>query len=174
MNVRSATKADLPNIAALHIQSWRDAYAGLLPADFLGAPLEQEFTRHWRDVHLQPRDVVLVAEDRVLCGFIAVWCRPAPHIDNLHIKPLLRSRRIGTLLLRSAVEELLARGYKTADLWAFTTNRKAIRFYERMGGVVVEEAPQDIFGYSISSLRIEFTDLAALTYRSEIPRPADG
>ena len=113
-------------------------------------------------MEIQTRDVVLVAEADGLCGFIAVWCRPAPHIDNLHVQPSFRSRKIGTLLLVSATQELLARQHKTADLWAFKTNLKAIRFYERMGGVVAEEAPQDIFGYSIPSVRIEWKDLSVI------------
>ena len=62
MIVRKAIEADLANIASLHIQSWRDAYAGVLPASFLNAPLEQEFTSYWRDIAIQPQDVVLVAE----------------------------------------------------------------------------------------------------------------
>ena len=162
MNIRTATKADLPNIAALHIQSWRDAYEGILPASFLGTPLEQEFTRLWRDIDIEARDVVLVAKNKGLYGFIAVWCRPTPYIDNLHVKPPLRSKNIGTALMRSAAEELLVREHKTAYLWVFERNPKAIRFYERMGGIITEKASQDIFGYNIPSLKIEWSDLATV------------
>ena len=162
MKIRTATKADLPEIASLHIQSWRNAYAEVLPKDFLGDPIEREFTRYWHDIDLGDEDVVMVAEDDDLLGFIAVWCRPTPYIDNLHVKPSLRSKGIGSALLISAVEELLARGHKTAYLWVFTRNQKAVRFYERMGGIVAEKAPQDIFGYSIPSLKIQWKDLATL------------
>lgn len=162
MKIRSATKKDFPVIAALHIRSWQNAYAGILPESFLGAPLEREFTRYWRHVDMRIEDVVLVAEKDGLCGFIAAWCRPNPYIDNLHIKPSLRSKSIGTALLKSAVEELLARGHKTAFLWVFENNHKAARFYKRMGGIITEKAPQNIFGYSIPSLKIEWDDLAAI------------
>ena len=163
MKIRPAIKTDLPGIASLHLRSWRDAYAGILPAAFLGDPLEREFTGYWRDVSIQSQDVVLVAEEDGLCGFIAIWCRPMPYIDNLHVKPSFRSKRIGTALLISAAEKLLARGHKTAFLWVFKSNHKAVRFYERMGGIVAEKAPQDIFGYSIPSLKIEWKNLATLS-----------
>lgn len=162
MKVRKATEADLPDIAALHIQSWRSAYAGILSTEFLGEPLEREFTRYWRDVDLRTEDVVLVAENGGLCGFIAVWCRPLPYIDNLHVKPSLRSKRIGTTLLTLAAGELLALGHATAYLWVFESNIKAVQFYKRMRGVVKERALQDIFGYSIPSLKIEWKDLSVL------------
>jgi ribosomal protein S18 acetylase RimI-like enzyme len=162
VKIRPAATKDLPDIASLHIQSWRDAYAGVLPASFLNEPLEQEFTSYWRDIAIQSQDVVLVAENAYLCGFIAVWCRPTPYIDNLHITPYLRSKNIGTTLLTSAAEVLLAQGHRTAYLWVFESNQKAVRFYERMGGVITETSPQDIFGYSIPSLKVEWSDLAII------------
>ena len=162
VKIRSAINSDRPDIASLHIQSWRDAYAGVLPASFLGAPLERELSSYWRDIAIQARDVVLVAESAYLCGFIAVWCRPMPYIDNLHVNPSLRSNNIGTTLLTAAAEELMAQGHTTAYLWVFKSNEKAVRFYERMGGVITEKTPQDISGYSIPSLKVEWSDLAII------------
>jgi len=169
VEVRKATEADLPGIAALHIQSWRSAYAGILSTEFLGEPLEREFTCYWRDVDLRTGDVVQVVENGGLCGFIAVWCRPLPYIDNLHVKPSLRSQGIGSTLLISAAEELLARGHKTAYLWVFESNQKAVQFYEQLGGVKMEEVPQDIFGHKITSLKIVWNDLTVITTRLKKP-----
>ena len=137
-----------------------------MPASFLGTPLDQAFTRLWRDIEIETGDVVLVAENKGLCGFIAVWCRPMPYIDNLHVKPSLRSKSIGIVLLKSAAAKLLAQGHTTAYLWVFERNPKAIRFYERMGGIITEKAFQDIFGYSIPSLKIEWTDLSVILNQS--------
>lgn len=163
LTVRTAIPSDAAAIAEIHVETWRDAYAGILPAAFLGDPVKRAFTSYWRDVDIQPADVVLVAENNGLCGFIAVWCRPAPYIDNLHVMPSLRAQSIGTALLKSAAAELLARAHKSAYLWVFEHNPKAIRFYQRMGGVIATKAPQDIFGYSIPSLKIEWRDLGTIT-----------
>ena len=133
--------------------------------EFLGDPLEREFTRFWGAIDIRTEDVVMVAEEDRLLGFIAVWCRPAPYIDNLHVLPSFRSKKIGTHLLTSAVLDLLTQGHKTAYLWVFETNEKAIRFYERLGGVRMERVPQDIFGYNIPSLKIQWQDLTIITDR---------
>jgi ribosomal protein S18 acetylase RimI-like enzyme len=162
VKIRPATRADLPDIAALHIQSWRDVYVGILPAAFLNAPLERELTSYWSDIAIQRGDLVLVAESDNLCGFIAVWCRPTPYIDNLHVNPSRRSKTIGTTLLASAAQELMAQGHTTAYLWVFERNQKAVRFYMRMGGVITAKKTQDIFGYSIPSLKVEWSDLAII------------
>jgi len=162
LKIRKATRVDLPGIASLHIQSWRNAYAEVLPKEFLDDPIEREFTRYWHNIDIGDEDVVMVAEDDDLLGFIAVWCRPTPYIDNLHVKPSLYSQGVGSTLLISTAEELLARGHKTAFLWVFKSNQKAVRFYEQLGGVKMEEVPQDIFGHKIPSLKIVWNDLTVI------------
>ncbi len=138
--VRPAGIADAEEIAALHAASWRAAYQGLLPGRRLGPALDNDRRRRWRVAlaKTRPRDVVLVADDgQRLLGFIAVWAaRGAPAlIDNLHVLPDWRGRRIGEHLMREAARRLRARGIRQALLWAFVANRSAIRFYERLGGV---------------------------------------
>lgn len=84
------------------------------------------------------RDVVLVAEDgEQFLGFIAVWTdhRGPALIDNLHVAPDRRGKRIGEKLLRAAARRLRARRIRRAFLWAFVANLSAIRFYTRLGGL---------------------------------------
>lgn len=162
VKVRPATDLDLPGIAKIHVQSWRDAYRHMLPAVFLGDPIERVLSRHWQKTDLRDNGLVLVAEADELAGFIAVWCRPAPYIDNLHVRPLSRSKKIGSRLMKKAAEALLRKGHRTAYLWVFESNWKAIRFYERLGGVPAEKTTQDIFGYKIPSLKIEWKDISTL------------
>jgi hypothetical protein len=42
--IRPARPADAPALAAVHVATWRDAYAGLLPDEFL-APAGDQITR---------------------------------------------------------------------------------------------------------------------------------
>ena len=160
MRIRHATEADFPEIAAVHIQSWRDAYLGVLPAEFLGDPLEQEFTRYWYDIEIQNDDTVMVAEEGSLAGFIAIWCRPEPYIDNLHVLPSFRSKNIGSALMRSAAQKLITQGHTTAYLWVFESNDKAIRFYDRLGGTRTNRVVKNIFDYQVPSWQIDWKDLS--------------
>ncbi len=162
MKIRRATQSDLQDIAAINVESWKDVYSDVLPAEFMTGQIDQEISRHWSDIEIQEQDIVLVAEEDLLVGFAAVWCRPIPFIDNLHVKPSHRSKKIGSALMKAVAKELIKREHKTAYLWVFESNEKAIRFYEKLGGTQKEQAMKDIFGYEVPSRKIEWNDLARI------------
>ena len=83
----------------------------------------------------RPRDIVLIAESEgETLGFIAVWLEGRQaFVDNLHVRPDRRGRRIGERLMREAARRARARGADQTYLWAFTANRAAVRFYRRLG-----------------------------------------
>ena len=45
-SITAATSADAQAIAALHVMSWRSAYRGILPEDYLGGDVEPERRSH--------------------------------------------------------------------------------------------------------------------------------
>lgn len=162
IKIRPATESDLQDIISIHVESWKDAYADVLPAEFIAGQLHRELARHWRETKLENQDIVLVAEEDSLVGFIAVWCRPIPFIDNLHVKPSHRSKKIGRSLMKAVAQELIQKEHKTAYLWVFESNEKAIRFYERLGGTQKEQGPKNIFGNEVPSRKIEWDNLATI------------
>ena len=162
IKIRPATESDLQDIISIHVESWKDAYADVLPAGFIARQLDQELARHWHETEMQKQDIVLVAEENSLVGFIAVWCRPIPFIDNLHVRPSHRSKKIGSALMKAVAQELTQKEHKKAYLWVFESNEKAIRFYERLGGTQKEQGPKNIFGYEVPSRKIEWDDLAII------------
>lgn len=162
MNIRHAIPSDLEGIAAIHRESWKDAYSDVLPAEFLRGQIDRDLAKHWRHIDIQNEDIVLVAEENALIGFIAVWCRPLSFIDNLHVKPCHRSRKVGSALLKAAAAELIRKGHKRGYLWVFESNTNAIRFYERLGGVPKEQERKSVFGYDIPSRKIEWDDLSVI------------
>jgi ribosomal protein S18 acetylase RimI-like enzyme len=162
MKIRRATQSDLQEIAAIHIESWKDSYSNVLPAEFLAGPINRVFERHWSEIEIQNEDIVLVAEENSLVGFVAVWCRPIPFIDHLHVRPSQRSKKIGSALMKAVANELINQGYKTAYLLVFESNEKAIRFYERLGGKQKEQSMKTVFGYDVLSRKIEWDNLSML------------
>ena len=162
IKIRPATKSDLQDIISIHVESWKDAYADVLPAEFIAGQLHRELARHWRETEIQNQDIVLVAEQDSLVGFAAVWCRPVPFIDNLHVRPAHRSKKIGSTLMQAVAIELIKKGHRTAYLWVFESNEKAIRFYEGLGGTQKELAGKNIFGYEVPSRKIEWDALARI------------
>jgi ribosomal protein S18 acetylase RimI-like enzyme len=162
MKIRRATQSDLQDIAAIQVESWKDAYSDVMPAEFMTGQINQDLAKHWSEIEIQNEDIALVAEEDSLVGFIAVWCRPIPFIDNLHVRPSHRSKKIGSALMKVVAKELIEKEYKTAYLWVFESNKKAIRFYERLGGTQKEQVRINVFGYEVLSRKIEWDDLAII------------
>jgi len=162
MKIRRATQSDLQGIAAIHVDSWKDSYSDVLPAEFLAGQIDRDLAQHWSEFRIQNEDIVLVAEEDSLVGFVTVWCRLIPFIDNLHVRPSHRSKKLGSTLIKAAAKELINKGHKTAYLWVFESNEKAIRFYERLGGVQKEHAGKNVFGYEVQSRKIEWDDITII------------
>ena len=98
MQIRRSTQSDFQDIAAIHIESWIDSYSNVLPAEFLAGKIHRDVEQHWNEIKIQDNDIILVAEENSMLGFAAVWCRPIPFIDNLHVRPSQRSKKIGSAL----------------------------------------------------------------------------
>ncbi len=64
--------------------------------------------------------------------------------------------------MKAVAKELIKKGHKTAYLWVFESNEKAIRLYERLGGAQKELARKNVFGYEVLSRKIEWDDLAII------------
>lgn len=165
MIIRPAQASDLPRMAQLHAASWKDTYRGILPDDFLERQVEKDMAQQWQAAEITADDLVLLAENVDLLGFIAIWCRPDPFIDNLHVSPELQSQGIGRALMQAAAGELLARGKRTAYLWVMTENHRAIRFYEGLGGKRVDSATKSFFGNKASLVKIFWADFSAVLAR---------
>ena len=169
MIVRPVTLSDVEAIAALHVQSWRASYRGILPDAFLDGPVEDERVSHWLELMDSAGcgRVILTAEtDDGTAGFVSV----APsgedgfdaYIEHIHVRPDLKGSGIGRRLLAEAVDKLIAMGCGSAYLLVFEGNRQAIRFYERLGGETIPFGIEDMAGVSIARSRVAWRDLPAL------------
>lgn len=142
VTIRGAEPADAGAVAALHTASWRVAYRGILPDDYLDGALAGEHAAHWAEklATLEADAFVLLAMDAEgLAGFAAVWPDPeladGAFIDNLHARPDGRRRGVGRALMGAAAARLQALGRRQVWLTVYPENTPAVRFYERMGGV---------------------------------------
>lgn len=166
VTIRQAKPSDLQDIVAIHIESWQDAYADVFPAAFLTGCITRVLEKHWKEIEIQQDDILLVATEGSIVGFAAVWCRPHPFIDNLHVKPLQRSQSIGTKLMQAVAQDLIHKGHHTAYLWVFEENANAVRFYERLGGIPKESAIKNVFGHDVPSRKIEWDDRSLVNLAS--------
>ena len=143
----TASRDDAAAIAALHTESWRSAYRGLVPDDFLGDSIVADRRRVWEERMAVAADgdrlVLAAIEDEAMVGFTCVLrdADPAwgPLLDNLHVKPACKGRGIGRDLFTASREwSAMVSPGQPMHLWVIEGNVEARRFYDRQQGEVVE------------------------------------
>ena len=127
---------DAEEAGAVHVQVWQEAYAGLMPDDYLAALDPAAAGQHRRDriLHPAPGAREWVARDEQ--GIVGMAASgpgrddDAPVDLELYAINVLR-RAHGTGL----ADELLAHaiGHHPAYLWVLEGNDRAISFYRRHG-----------------------------------------
>jgi GNAT superfamily N-acetyltransferase len=165
--IRLASPDDAAAIAALHAESWRSAYRGLVPDDDLGDGLDDERLQFWRDRFASPdpdrRVVFLSTAGDLLVGVACVLAdadpRHGPLLDNLHVKPKWRSQGIGARLLHESRRwcRAIAPG-RPMHLWVLEGNAQARRFYRTQGGVEDGRRSEERGGMTIVALRCSWRD----------------
>ncbi|MEU4133413.1 GNAT family N-acetyltransferase [Streptomyces wuyuanensis] len=163
--VREMADADCEAVAAVRVDGWRYAYAGLMPRSYLDA-LDVAEDAGRRRAHLAAAGgagvVHLVAEHD---GEVAGWGCYGPYREQgattadgevyaLYVRP----ERIGTGVGRALMDALLAQaeadGRPALLLWVLKENARARRFYEKAGFLPDgAEEPFEVAGVPVPEVR---------------------
>ena len=142
MLIRPAASADVPDLARLHVVSWRAAYRGIMPDAVLDSLSIEAFETRWRQSFAQTQRSTLAVEiNRQLVGFTSVGpSRDAdvePHSTGelyaLYLDPLVWGQGVGHALWSAAFQMLVENQFADATLWVLEANTRARSFYERVG-----------------------------------------
>lgn len=138
--IRNATLDDCPAIARVQVDSYRTAYAGIFPQEYLDGFTYKEQEQDWRGLLSSGSDdILLVAEvDGSITGY--ALGRPAatgiPPYDcellALHVRRERQRQGIGTALAAAMADALRGKGCKSMMLWVLAENPSR-QFYERLG-----------------------------------------
>ncbi|HEY3081746.1 MAG TPA: GNAT family N-acetyltransferase [Chloroflexota bacterium] len=172
--IRRAAETDAPALAGLHVRSWQWAYRGMLPDAYLDGLGEQTARREamWRQqLRDLPTDCPVWVAERA--GRLVGLCNTAPARDgapgtaellSIYLEPDAVGTGVGAALMRHALADLRARGYRAAILWVLDANARARRFYEK-GGWRPDGAAktEDVWGAAAHEVRyrIALEDTAA-------------
>ena len=176
MDIRIAGPNDSTAIAALHAESWRNSYRGILADEYLDRRILSERIGVWRQ-RLRaplPSQYVVVAEDQgALVGFACAYGnaddRWGTNLDNIHVSPTQKRKGMGTTLIAN-VASWSSRNHpgKGLFLWVFERNLPARHFYERLGGMIAGDtiwrAPE---GTQVKQLRYVWKNPAELIVSAE-------
>ncbi|MDT0323568.1 GNAT family N-acetyltransferase [Streptomyces millisiae] len=140
MRIRAGTRHDTEPVAALHADSWRTAYAGIMPDTFLEGALLDDRLTVWRGrfaADPSATGLFVAEDDGELVGFAYLMPRPDGRVllDNLHARPGRTRSGIGGRLLRHSLAWAAAtHPGRPLYLEVLRDNTPAVAFYERQGG----------------------------------------
>ncbi len=155
MIVRPARIEDAPAIAEVHVETWREAYSGLMPSDNLAGLSVERRAEIWRSMLSGqfPGVHVRVAEtpDTGVFGFAAGGAARGenPPLDGeLHAINIVRRHHrhgAGRRLVLEIARCVATGGHRGMMLWVLAAN-PARGFYERLGAEPLGRSKTATFG----------------------------
>lgn len=139
VTIRRATTDDADTIARIHVASWREAYAGIVPETYLASIDEDVRGQRWRDILGQGGSQTWLAEvDRRTVGFASTGpCRDEDaepgdqELYSIYLDPETWGRGVARELMRTVLAELPPG--TPMSLWVLADNERAQHFYRRHG-----------------------------------------
>ena len=142
MIIRDAAYADSPDLARLQVDSYRSAYAGILPQEYLDRFTYEEQTLDWQELLAGPKEFILLVAEREIGGLAgyALGHRGETavagydsELDGLHVSRQDQRQGAGRALMREIAGRLKDSGANSMVLWVLVQN-PARALYERLGG----------------------------------------
>jgi len=142
--VRAARPADVPEIARIQVDTWRTAYARILPESVLAALDVTAAAQAWEAAVVSPpspaHHVLVATEGSHTVGFVAVGpsgeqdARPGEaEVAALLVEPRWGRRGHGSRLLAAAVDFLRQDGVTGLIAWVPDGDRASTAFYGSAG-----------------------------------------
>ena len=141
MNIFRASPEDAYAIAKIHVDSWREAYRTILPAEYLAALSVEKRQAFWTQSIAEGRSELWLAKAD---GVTQAWINFGKSRDDdldatdaeiwaLYVAPPFWSKGIGLQLLLKAKDCMRSQGFSSCSLWVLSENFRAVRFYEMVG-----------------------------------------
>ena len=171
-NVRQAVPEDCTAIARVHVDSWKTAYRGIVPEDYLARLSYTDREATWSQAIGNPQNIVLVAGDtkttgNTVIGFVSGGANRtkdtiyAGELYAIYILKEYRGKGIGRNLVLSLVQRFVDCNINSMFVWVLTKNPYA-KFYDKLGGQQVGSQQIRIGGTSFEEIAYGWKDLSLL------------
>ena len=140
---------DYAAVSDIYEQSWRYAYKGIIPQDYLDSIPEGRWVN---GINANGRtDIGAFEGDRIVgtASFCTSRWKKFPErgeIVSIYLLPEYICRGIGAGLLEKCIEELEWEGFRSIILWVLEENVRARLFYEKHGFTATSEVMSDSIG----------------------------
>jgi GNAT superfamily N-acetyltransferase len=132
--LRPARDSDVPALAALWYDGWRDAHVGRVPEELLAHRTPAALTNRMREfvASSEPKVLSITVADLDGCpiGFVVTHL---DEIDQLYVRADARGTGAASTLLAHGEDRIRSSGYPAAWLAVVEGNARARHFYERQG-----------------------------------------
>ncbi|MBR6115064.1 MAG: GNAT family N-acetyltransferase [Oscillospiraceae bacterium] len=143
MEIRYLTASDdRKAISRIYEESWRSAYRGIIPQDYLDAIPEGRWAG---SADIPGWHTMVCVENGAFIG-TSSFCRSrfdrypdAGEVISIYLLPEYTGRGYGGELLNAVLGELHRQGFKDVFLWVLEENTRARRFYEKNGFSCTDE-----------------------------------
>jgi ribosomal protein S18 acetylase RimI-like enzyme len=178
MQIRPAASSDARDVARVHVDTWRAAYRGLVPEEYLQSLSEDTREQMWRETIARgtPELWVAAIESRIV-GWTAFGpCRDpgaeaaTGELWAIYVEPLYWMQGIGRELWLVTRRRLMERGYSSATLRVLSGNAKAIRFYCVAGFAPDPESEKEISIGGVSLREIRY----GMEFAAQLPHTTVG
>jgi GNAT superfamily N-acetyltransferase len=142
--VRLARTSDVDQVAAINVRSWRQRFAGLLPAEVLDGLDPRDLAMVWASGILNPpapaARLLVAVEDAEVLGYAAVGPSPDPdaepgtgELSALEVDPAHQRAGHGSRLMSAAVEYAREIGWTTLHSWCALDDEPRRAFLQSAG-----------------------------------------
>lgn len=143
MIIRPADIDDAREIASIHVQSWQQTYADILPAEGLASLSIDQRTLQWAgwlQAETSPVHVLVAEHNGEVVGFSSWGASGGPDapedevmLFSIYLRPDSMHHGYGSQLLTAIEVDMIASGASSAMLEVLVENAGTRAFYERHG-----------------------------------------
>ena len=142
MEIRYAVQGDIPSMGQVYVDTWKAAYQGMIPQEFLDGLSTDRWESSYRKtlgVMGMPKAAVLTEGGQVIGVSSFSKTRDDDlgpeygEIISIYVLPAYWQKGYGNQLLAWVTGELKAVGFHHCALWTLEENTRAQRAYEHFG-----------------------------------------
>ena len=167
--IRVAVRDDAAGIARVHVDSWRTTYQGLMPDHVLDSLSYEQRETFWSETIGQHHEQeTFVGElDGQVVGFACAGKERSQNplytgeLYAIYVLQQAQKRGVGRQMVLRVARWLLEQEHTTMLVWVLEQN-SARRFYEAMGGQMIDSKTISIGGVNLQEVAYGWSDLGAV------------
>ncbi len=173
MKIRPTIHTDAAGIARVHVDTWRAAYRGIVPDDYLASLSYDTRAAFWERTISNPFTPTFVHTAEETDGDIVGFASGGPTRDDvpgyegelyaIYVLPQAQGKGVGHMLVKAVAQTLNERGITTMMLLVLKDNAPSRAFYESMGGILLEgEEQSELGGVVLTEVKYGWPDTKIL------------